>query len=142
MTVFLFISFLTVGCFFCRSIYREEKRIFISTMATTCALTEHELLDHTFTHKVYLGLTPFIICIGLLGNILTVCVFILTDLKKQSVSILTIALAIVDSFVLLIPVAILWFEKIVRLELTDLSSFWCQTHGKDDNKKKTSFFEI
>ena len=99
-------------------------------MATTCALTEYELLDNTTTHKVYLSLTPFIICIGLLGNILTVCVFIFTDLKKHSVSILTIALAIVDSFVLLIPVGILWFEKIVRRELTDLSSFWCQTHGE------------
>ncbi|UJR10285.1 hypothetical protein I4U23_014492 [Adineta vaga] len=99
------------------------------TISASCSLTESDLLRDTFTHKVYLGLTPFIICIGLLGNILTVCVFILTDLKKQSVSIITIALAIVDSFVLLIPVSILWLEKILRQEFTDLSSFWCRTHG-------------
>jgi growth hormone secretagogue receptor len=99
------------------------------TMTAICTLTEHELLDDTFTRKLYLGLTPFIICIGLLGNILTVCVFILTDLKKQSVSIITIALSIADSFVLLIPVSILWLEKILRRELTDLSPFWCRTHG-------------
>ncbi|CAF0845785.1 unnamed protein product [Adineta ricciae] len=99
------------------------------TISTTCSLTESDLLDDTFTHKVYLGLTPFIICIGLLGNILTVCVFILTDLKKQSVSIITIALAIVDSFVLLIPVSILWLEKLLRRDFTDLSPFWCRTHG-------------
>jgi hypothetical protein len=101
----------------------------MSNTGTTCTLTEHELLDDTFTRKIYLGLTPFIICIGLLGNILTVCVFILTDLKKQSVSIITIALSIADSFVLLIPVSILWLEKILRRELTDLSPFWCRTHG-------------
>ncbi len=100
-----------------------------STMVTTCALTEYELLNDTFTHKIFLSVTPFIICIGLLGNILTVCVFILTDLKRQSVSIITIALAIADSFVLLIPVALLWLERILRRELTDLSSFWCRTHG-------------
>ncbi len=99
------------------------------TMATTCTLTEYELLNDTYIHKIYLSLTPFIICIGLLGNILTVCVFILTDLKRQSVSIITIALAIVDSFVLLIPVAIFWLEKVLKRELTDLSSFWCRTHG-------------
>jgi hypothetical protein len=98
-------------------------------MATSCALTEYELLNNTFTNKLYLSLTPFIISIGFLGNILTVCVFILTDLKRQSVSIITIALAITDSFVLIIPVAILWLEKILNREFTDLSSFWCRTHG-------------
>lgn len=98
-------------------------------MATSCALTEYELLNDTFTHKLYLILTPFIICIGFLGNILTICVFILTDLKRQSVSIITIALAIADSLVLIIPVAILWLEKVLKRELTDLSPFWCRTHG-------------
>ncbi|CAF0976854.1 unnamed protein product [Adineta steineri] len=102
------------------------------SMSTLCLQNEHEILDDTITHKLYLGLTPFIICIGLLGNILTVCVFILTDLKKQSVSIITIALAIADSFVLLIPVSILWLEKVLRRELTDLSPFWCRTHGVFD----------
>ncbi|CAF1545019.1 unnamed protein product [Rotaria sordida] len=97
-------------------------------MTTLCTLTEHELLNNTLAHKFYLALTPFIVCIGLIGNILTVCVFILTDLKRQSVSIITIALAIVDSFVLLIPVSILWLEKILRQDLTDLSPFWCRTH--------------
>ena len=98
-------------------------------MTPSCALTEYELLNDTFTHKLYLSLTPFIVCVGLLGNILTICVFILTDLKRQSVSIITIALATADSFVLLIPVSILWLEKILRREITDLSPFWCRTHG-------------
>jgi len=114
------------------NLFIEKKNIRMSNngpMATSCALTEYELLKDTFIHKLYLSLTPFIICIGVLGNILAVCVFILTDFKKQSVSIITIALAIADSFVLIIPVAILWLEKILRQELTDLSSFWCRTHG-------------
>ncbi|CAF3239900.1 unnamed protein product [Rotaria socialis] len=98
-------------------------------MTTPCTLTEYEVLNHTLPNKLYLILTPFIICIGLIGNILTVFVFVLTDLKRQSVSIITIALAIADSFVLLIPVAILWLEKLLRQELTDLSPFWCRTHG-------------
>ena len=99
-------------------------------MPIACTLTELELLHNTLTYKIYLCLTPFIISIGLLGNILTVCVFFLTDLKRQSVSIITIALAIADSFVLLIPVSILWLETILRQELTDVSSFWCRTHGQ------------
>ncbi|CAF2541126.1 unnamed protein product [Rotaria sp. Silwood2] len=98
-------------------------------MTTSCALTEHEVLYDTLAHKLYLVLTPCIICIGLIGNIFTVCVFILTDLKRQPVSIVTIALAIADSFVLLIPVSIIWLEKLLRQELTDLSPFWCRTHG-------------
>jgi hypothetical protein len=98
-------------------------------MTTTCALTEYELLNDTVTHKLYLSLTPFIVCVGLLGNILTICVFILTDLKRQSVSILTSALAIVDSLVLLIPVSLLWLETTLKRELTDASPFWCRTHG-------------
>lgn len=99
-------------------------------MATACTLKESELLDGTLTQKVFLRLTPIIICVGVLGNILSICVFILTDLKRQSVSILTIALAIVDSLVLLIPVLLLWLETIIKRELTDVSAFWCRTHGQ------------
>ena len=82
------------------------------TFKGPCTLTELELLHDTWTYKIYLSLTPFIVGIGLMGNIFTVCVFFLTDLKRQSVSIITIALAIADSFVLLIPVSILWLETI------------------------------
>ncbi|CAF1193990.1 unnamed protein product [Rotaria magnacalcarata] len=98
-------------------------------MTTSCTLNEFELLDGTTTQNLFIHLTPIIICVGLLGNILTICVFIITDLKRQSVSILTIALAIVDSFVLLIPVLLVWLENILQRELTDVSPFWCRTHG-------------
>jgi hypothetical protein len=98
-------------------------------MATSCTLKEYELLDGTSTQKLFIHLTPIIIAVGLLGNILTICVFILTDLKRQSVSILTITLAIVDSLVLLIPVSLLWLETLLKRELTDVSPFWCRTHG-------------
>jgi hypothetical protein len=99
-------------------------------MTTSCTLHEFELLDGTITQNLFIRLTPIIICVGLLGNILTICVFIITDLKRQSVSILTIALAIVDSLVLLIPVSLLWLENHLKRELTDASPFWCRTHGK------------
>ncbi len=98
-------------------------------MSTSCTLKEYELLDGTSTQKLFIHLTPIIIAVGLLGNILTICVFILTDLKRQSVSILTITLAIVDSLVLLIPVSLLWLETLLKRELTDVSPFWCRTHG-------------
>lgn len=98
-------------------------------MSTACTLKEYELLDGTSTQKLFIHLTPIIIGVGLLGNILTICVFILTDLKRQSVSILTITLAIVDSLVLLIPVLLLWLETILKRELIDASPFWCRTHG-------------
>jgi hypothetical protein len=98
-------------------------------MTTTCTLKEFELLDGTLTQNLFIRLTPIIICVGLLGNILTICVFIITDLKRQSVSILTIALAIVDSLVLLIPVSLVWLENYSKRELTDASPFWCRTHG-------------
>ncbi|CAF0945074.1 unnamed protein product [Adineta steineri] len=98
-------------------------------MTTSCTLKEFELLDGTSTQKLFIHLTPIIISVGLLGNILTICVFIMTDLKRQSVSILTIALAIVDSLVLLIPVSLLWLETLLKRELTDASPFWCRTHG-------------
>jgi hypothetical protein len=98
-------------------------------MSTTCHLPESELLEGTMTQQVFLRLTPIIIGVGLLGNILNICIFILTDLKRQPVSILTIALAFVDSVVLLVPVFLLWLEKLLRQEWTDLSAFWCRTHG-------------
>ncbi|CAF1683841.1 unnamed protein product, partial [Adineta ricciae] len=98
-------------------------------MTATCTLKEYELLDGTSTQKLFIHVTPAIITIGLLGNILTMCVFIITDLKRQSVSILTITLAIVDSLVLLIPVSLLWLETLLKRELTDASPFWCRTHG-------------
>lgn len=96
-------------------------------------MKELELLDGTLTQNVFIRLTPIIICVGLLGNILTICVFIMTDLKRQSVSILTISLAIVDSFVLLIPVLLLWLDNLLKRELTDISPFWCRTHGENDD---------
>ncbi|CAF0747518.1 unnamed protein product [Rotaria sordida] len=98
-------------------------------MTAPCLLNEFELLDGTTTQKLFIRLTPIIFCVGLLGNILTMCVFIITDLKRQSVSILTIALAIVDSLVLLIPVSVLWLEHLLKREFTDASPFWCRTHG-------------
>jgi hypothetical protein len=98
-------------------------------MTATCTLKEFELLNGTLTQYIFIHLTPIIICVGLLGNILTICVFIMTDLKRQSVSILTIALAIVDSLVLLIPVSLVWLESYLKRELTDASPFWCRTHG-------------
>ncbi|CAF0757338.1 unnamed protein product [Rotaria sp. Silwood1] len=98
-------------------------------MTASCLLNEFELLDGTITQKLFIRLTPIIFCVGLLGNILTICVFIITDLKRQSVSILTITLAIVDSLVLLIPVSILWLENVLKREFTDASPFWCRTHG-------------
>ena len=98
-------------------------------MSTSCAIKEADLLDGTLTEKLFIRLTPIIICVGLLGNTLNICVFIFTDLKRQSVSILTIALAIFDSLVLLIPVLLLWLETILERELTDASAFWCRTHG-------------
>ena len=99
-------------------------------MTSNCTLKEFELLDGTLTQNLFIRLTPVIICVGLLGNILTICVFIMTDLKRQSVSILTISLAIVDSLVLLIPVTLLWLENLLKRELTDISPFWCRTHGE------------
>lgn len=118
-------------------------------MATSCTLKEYELLDGTTTQKVFIHVTPAIIGIGVLGNILTVCVFIATDLKRQSVSILTIALAIVDSLVLLIPVSLLWLETLLKRELTDASPFWCRTHGKchrtwpkGDDALPSGFFDL
>ncbi|CAF3429974.1 unnamed protein product [Rotaria socialis] len=98
-------------------------------MTTSCTLNEFELLEGTTTQNLFIHLTPIIICVGLLGNILTIYVFIITDLKRQSVSILTIALAIVDSLVLLVPVLFLWLENLLKRELTDASPFWCRTHG-------------
>ena len=98
-------------------------------MTASCPLKEYELLADTTTQKIFIHLTPVIIGVGLLGNILSMCVFIITDLKRQSVSILTIALAIVDSLVLLIPVLLLWLETLLKRELTDASPFWCRTHG-------------
>lgn len=98
-------------------------------MTASCALKEFELLDGTTTQNLFIHVTPIIICVGILGNILTICVFFITDLKRQSVSILTIALAIVDSLVLLIPVLLLWLEHLLKREFTDASPFWCRTHG-------------
>ena len=98
-------------------------------MSTSCTIKEADLLDGTLTEKLFIRLTPIIIGVGLLGNILNICVFIFTDLKRQSVSILTIGLAIFDSLVLLIPVFLLWLETILKRELTDTSPFWCRTHG-------------
>jgi hypothetical protein len=103
----------------------------VKKMATTCPLKEFELLDGTPTQNLFIRLTPIIICVGLLGNILTICVFIMTDLKRQSVSILTISLAIFDLLVLLIPVSFLWLENVLRREFTDSSPFWCRTHGEN-----------
>ena len=98
-------------------------------MTISCTLNEFELLDGTLTRKLFIRLTPIIIFIGLLGNILSICVFITTDLKRQSVSILIIALAVADSLVLLIPVLFLWLSNLIKYELTDSLSFWCRTHG-------------
>ena len=117
----------------------DELLLVNETNSLNCLMTEWDLLKDTATHKLYLFLTPFIIGIGFFGNILAVCVFILTDLKRQSVSIITIALAIADTFVLIIPVAILWFETISKQELTDTSQFWCRTHGSNEMKQEEFF---
>ncbi|CAF1006170.1 unnamed protein product [Didymodactylos carnosus] len=90
---------------------------------------EWDLLSNTFSQALYIYLTPIIIGIGLCGNILTILVFSRTDLQRQCVCVLTITLAVADSFVLVIPVLMIWLETILKREFSETSIFWCRTHA-------------
>lgn len=77
-----------------------------------------ELLDiaegyhiQTFGMDLYAYTTPFIICIGLLGNLASMFVFLTKRLRRLSASLYLAALSASDSLVLITYVLLQWLQK-------------------------------
>lgn len=92
----------------------------------------YSLIFVDMTIKTSLSLNLILILVGLISNILVVVVFCRNELRRLSVSVHTISLAISDISLLSIPVFLKWLNE-ERPELSLFQTdFWCRTHGYFD----------
>lgn len=92
----------------------------------------HSLLLMDMTRKSTLWMNFFLIFFGLFSNILVILVFSRPELRKQSISVHTMALAISDIFLLSIPVTLKWLNEHEPDFWFFRTNFWCKTHGYFD----------
>lgn len=84
------------------------------------------------TLKTSLSLNLILILVGLVTNILVVIVFCRSELRRLSISVHTIALAVSDMSLLCFPVFLKWLNE-TRVDLGLFhTEFWCKTHGYFD----------
>ncbi|CAF0710087.1 unnamed protein product [Brachionus calyciflorus] len=92
----------------------------------------YSLLLLEMTRKSTLWANFVLILIGLFTNLLVIIVFTRPELRKQSISIHTIGLAISDIILLCFPVSLKWLNEYdPDLEFFK-TNFWCKTHGYFD----------
>lgn len=99
------------------------------TYTRTCY---YSLVLIQMTQKTTLWLNLILIMVGLIVNSLVILVFSRTELRKLSISIHTIALALSDMFLLCMPVFLKWLSEIKPQLSLFKTSFWCKTHGYFD----------
>ncbi|RNA16642.1 alpha-2B adrenergic receptor-like [Brachionus plicatilis] len=102
---------------------------FNTTESSACL---HSLLLMDMTRKATLWMNFFLIFFGLLSNILVIIVFSRLELRKQSISVHTIALAVSDIFLLSGPVTLKWLNEYEPDFWFFRTIFWCKTHGYFD----------
>lgn len=79
------------------------------------------------THILSLWLNPIIVTIGLICNLITICVFLRKCLRQMQISIYIISLAISDICVL-VYILLNWLDDIILFD----SNAWCKFHGYID----------
>lgn len=92
----------------------------------------YSLLLIDMTRKTTLWMNLVLIVIGLLTNLLVIIVFTRPELRKQSISIHTIGLAVSDIFLLAFPVSLKWLNEYDPDYYLFKTNFWCRSHGYFD----------
>jgi hypothetical protein len=82
-----------------------------------------------WTRDASLTINCVLIVVGLLVNALVIVVFVRAELRKLSISIYTISLAISDMSLLGVPVFLKWLNELQPELGLFRTSFWCRTHG-------------
>ncbi len=84
------------------------------------------------TRNASLMINCVLIVVGVLVNMLVILVFCRGELRKLTISIYTLSLAVSDMSLLSVPVFLKWLNEL-RPELALFkTSFWCKTHGYFD----------
>ena len=73
-------------------------------------------------------MTPVIITVGTIGNILSILVFGQKNLRSRSTSVLLIGLAIADTILLNIGLLPWWIDRITGTDIRKLSQLGCKIH--------------
>ena len=73
--------------------------------------SDHEVRDHQYGVLIYAFVTPVIILVGVLGNLVSLRVFFSRNLRKLSASVYLAAISVSDLMVLLIYVSLDWLRK-------------------------------
>lgn len=92
----------------------------------------YSLIFVDMTIKTSLSLNLILILVGLVSNVLVVVVFCRSELRRLSISVHTISLAISDISLLSIPVFLKWLNEKRPDILLFHTDFWCKTHGYFD----------
>ena len=101
--------------------------------ANTCVAGQsYPIATATRTVMLYFWASPVIMCIGLMGNVLTICIMIRrmksSSYKSCTSPLLLLCLAIADSSVLLTSLTHAWLWGAFNLNVRTLSPFSCKIH--------------
>lgn len=100
--------------------------------------------DHVVTLSIYpfiligiarwasLIINLILICVGLVVNVLVIFIFCQSELRKLTISIHTIGLAVSDICLLCISVFLKWLSEYEHDFEIFRTEFWCRTHGYFD----------
>lgn len=84
------------------------------------------------TDKINFFLTPAIVAVGLILNLLTIMVFCRRKMKKYCLSVSMISLAVCDILILAVPVLITWIDDNFFDSYFVNNTIWCNLHGYTD----------
>jgi hypothetical protein len=90
------------------------------------------MTEELLTVRINLYLTPLLVSLGVVLNLLTVVVFCRPRMRKYIFSVSMIALAICDSLVLAVPVLLTWIDENFFDWHYMNNSIWCNLHGYTD----------
>ena len=88
-------------------------------------------LRKTFNWFLF-SITPVLVCIGLILNLLTIMVFSRLKMRKYCMSISMICLAVSDTAVLTISVLLSWLDERYYSLYYLNNTIWCNLHGYVD----------
>jgi hypothetical protein len=81
------------------------------------------------TRHASLIINSVLIVVGVLVNTLVILVFCRAELRKLTISIYTLSLAVSDMCLLSVPVFLKWLNEFSPELALFKTSFWCKTHG-------------
>ena len=111
-----------------QSPYSDDNFTTGSYFSTTPESTKEDFYEYEIYKWLYQHITPIIILMGTIGNILTITVMVVRKFGKPATRLLLVCLAVADTCCLYTGALRRWLKHTFSLEVRDLSNASCVGH--------------